>query len=460
MNDILKRILLTAMALIIAVVPFGIAESAAAQWNFGFGRCQIIPDETSAEPMYIAGYNQAAAIDGVLDYCEARAVWIDAGGQGVLMIGVDSIALSSGTAAKIRAGLEGIENCAAVNVYSTHSHASPDTLGLWGPVGEEGKNSDYMNALVKAAISAGQEAAQNVKPGRLYYGKVETDGAEMLRDSRFPYVFDANLHQLRFEAADGSAGLRMFFYCAHAESLRSDNRMISRDYPGLLCDNVTAATGDNTIFAPGAVGGLLMTKEFVDTSLRYVENLEITGEKMTAYALSIAAERELSPEMTFCRTSFTVPMENPVFLLYYSMGILDNNAFPGDSPTGFVVESEVNVLMLDGVAVAMIPGEIFPELVYGGEYGLMNPDGENPQPLTEIAAQYGVDDLLIIGLCNDELGYIVPPSDFLLNAENPYLSRITDSLGEDHYEETNSVGPQCAGAIAAAFEKSLADMTE
>ena len=67
------------------------------------------------------------------------------------------------------------------------------------------------------------------------------------------------------------------------------------------------------------------------------------------------------------------------------------------------------------------------------------------------AQEYGIDQMIAIGLCNDELGYIVPPSDFLLNEKTPYLSRTMDKRGEDHYEETNSVGPDCAACLAEAF---------
>ena len=74
-------------------------------------------------------------------------------------------------------------------------------------------------------------------------------------------------------------------------------------------------------------------------------------------------------------------------------------------------------------------------------------------PLAEIAAEVGYDNLLVIGLANDELGYIVPPSDFLLNEEVPYLLKTMDDSGENHYEETNSVGADCAIVIAEIFEQ-------
>ena len=76
-------------------------------------------------------------------------------------------------------------------------------------------------------------------------------------------------------------------------------------------------------------------------------------------------------------------------------------------------------------------------------------DGRNGGTgVRELAARQ----LLVIGLANDEIGYIVPPSDFLVNPEKPYFEKITDDKGENHYEETNSIGPACADAIADTWE--------
>ena len=77
---------------------------------------------------------------------------------------------------------------------------------------------------------------------------------------------------------------------------------------------------------------------------------------------------------------------------------------------------------------------------------------ENPKPLAQSAKEHGLEQLLVIGLANDEIGYIVPPSDFLVNPEKPYFEKITDDKGENHYEETNSIGPACADAIADTWE--------
>ena len=85
----------------------------------------------------------------------------------------------------------------------------------------------------------------------------------------------------------------------------------------------------------------------------------------------------------------------------------------------------------------------------------VNSEAANPKPLCEIAEEAGIEKLLIVGLANDELGYIVTPTDFLLNEEKPYLEKTMDYKGENHYEETNSEGPDCASCIAKAFEDVL-----
>lgn len=424
------------------------------RWHVGFGSAEILPDKESEQPLYIAGYDPGREITDVRDYCQARAVWIDTGSEGVLLIGIDCVGLDSGSVARIRQSLSDIPDCAAINVYSTHTHAAIDTMGLWGPTAIDGKNDAYMESLFRAAEKAARAAAADRHTATLRFGKVITPN--MFRDSRMPQVYDDYLYQLRFVTEDGSAGTRLFFYGAHAESLRGDNTIVSRDFPGLLCDTVTEKTGDNTMFFPGAIGGLVMTRTFVDDILTPADaerNLQITAEKLVNFAMSIRPEDEkiLAPKMKLARTEFTVALDNPIFVTYKFLGIFQNNAVKADSATGYGVKTELSILQLGNLGVALLPGEIFPELVLGGEYGKSNIWGENPEPLLTLAQKQGLDTLLVVGLANDEIGYIVPPSDFLVNPELPYLERFVDFKDEDHYEETNSVGPECAQAVADAF---------
>ena len=472
----LTALLLTAPLLLAACSPaVGVHNSSGELWTAGFGSAKIIPDNLSENPLYIAGYNQGWAVKKYIDnnslpvykdiregwgetedpdYAQARAVYLDAGSGGVLIIGIDCVALSTNYVTRIRQALSDLAKktgCVSVNVYATHSHALPDTLGLWGPIGMDGKDAGYMEKVVEAAISAGQQALSQLHKGQLSYGSVTTE--DVLYDSRYPHVYDPDLHQIRFESQDGF-GIRMFLYAAHAESLRGANKLLSRDFPGVLCDLVTAKTGDNTMFLPGAIGGLLMTREFTAAAKL---NMQKTGQILADYALSITPEQEtvLKPDMAIARTEFTCPLDNNAFLYYQFLGILQCNAETGPGRTGYQVRSEMSLLKLDSLCIALIPGEIFPELVYGGEYGSASADNQNPTPLVQTAKEFGVEKLLILGLANDELGYIVSPSDFLVNPDKPYIDKIVDKTGENHYEETNSVGPEMAHKISETFEKLL-----
>ena len=65
----------------------------------------------------------------------------------------------------------------------------------------------------------------------------------------------------------------------------------------------------------------------------------------------------------------------------------------------------------------LIPGELFPEL-YNGEFlnteTSANKKNANYTPLIKMT---DIKNNFVVGLCNDELGYIIPDNDFYLNKE-------------------------------------------
>ena len=423
-------------------------KSELGKWEIGFASAEITIPETD-DPLYIAGYKGNREIDGVLDLQKASAVWLEVSGKGILLIGVDCVGLSSNTVKKIRQGLSSFcraNDCISVNVYSTHTHAGVDTLGLWGPVGIDGKNEDYMNNLVDTAIKVAKNAFLDKSEGKLYYGEVDTNN--LLIDSRDPQEFDTMLRQFRFVSDSNSKnGIRLFSYSAHAESLRGDNTKVSRDFPGVMCDKVKQETGDDCMFMPGAIGGLIMTKEFVEP-FDAEENMRQTGEALASLVLGNTTEKEVEPKIKLEATTLWLPLDNNVYLYYRFLGVLGNNIREGIGKTGYDIETELAVLGLGEYTLVLMPGEIFPELVSGE--GLSDGD---PASLNKIANEHGIENIIIVGLCNDEIGYIVTPSTYLINPDSPYIEGIEDETGENHYEETNSVGKDVAVYISLEFEK-------
>lgn len=419
-------------------------------WQVGFSEAEIAHPENGKK--YIAGYKNGVEITGINDLQKVKAVWLDCKGGGVLIISVDCIGLTSEHIGIIRQKLESsLPKNTSINIVSTHDHAGLDTMGLWGEIGMDGKNPDFMEELISCAVSVGKKAFENRSSGRLSYQSIETEG--LLRDSREPNVYDSALRQFRF-VSDDNKTLRIVIFSAHAESLRGANTLLSADFPGELARIVKEKTGDDMIFLNGAIGGLIMTREFTnsDDGFNALENLRITGEKLAEYLLSMDEKNdiEIQPSLAFATSSFKVRLDNTLFIYYKFLGILGTNVSRAPFSSKYYVKSEVSVIRLGNKTLALIPGEIFPELISG------TGDMTDPKPLSNIHSEYFEDSELIpIGLANDELGYIIPPSDYLLDEKTPYFKEARDEYGNSHYEETNSVGIECAEKIAEAFENAL-----
>jgi len=141
-------------------------------FSAGFGNAVLTVPTDSDEPLYIAGYHNGWEITGILDEQQARALWLDDGVTSAVLIVVDCIGLSRGTVTAIRERLADFcsrTGCDSVNVVATHTHAGIDTLGLWGSVAMDGKNSDFTDILIDGAVRAAEAAYADGPKARIEY---------------------------------------------------------------------------------------------------------------------------------------------------------------------------------------------------------------------------------------------------------------------------------------------------
>ena len=168
----------------------------------------------------------------------------------------------------------------------------------------------------------------------------------------------------------------------------------------------------------------------------------------------IENETELEPKLRFLRQQFYLPVSNNVLTLLAILGTMSFKAYPWpDSATGVAKKSDMTYLTLGTQKVLTLPGENFVNTVYGGytdaEHSATGMGPEvNPAPLCEICND---PDLIVVGVTNDMTGYVVPPNDFVLNPTQPYLNGTHDRFDENHYHETNSMGPDTQRVIAETF---------
>ncbi len=433
-----------------------IKSPAGEKFTVGFGKTEILPDDLDRKKYYVAGYNLNNPAKGILDAPFAHAVWIDdnSGRGGVVFVSIDNVGMLNRDVCAIRNSLGGFMNetgCRCVNILSTHSHAGIDTMGIWGPLPLTGRDKYYMEIVRAGVRSAVKKAYADRRDGDLYLGRIEVP--EMQKDQRTPVVYSKTLTRLRFVADDGKREIYFINFASHSESLTSKNSMVSADFPCYLRKRIYEETKAETIYFVGAIGGMI-TMNLLDEDRP--KSTKMIGENLAGYALAIKKEKKLKPNLSIIRQQFYMEADNSVLMLAGALGILKVDKYVSkDAPLKFALKSEMTYIELDSLKMLLLPGELFPELAYGGylsaeESATGFGDEVNPKTLTDICDDK---ELLIFGLANDEVGYIIPPNDFLLDENIPYLNRARDRHGRNHYEETNSLGKATAGKIAEVFEK-------
>src|SRR5204862_7376346 len=108
---------------------------------------------------------------------------------------------------------------------------------------------------------------------------------------------------------------------------------------------------------------------------------------------------------------------------------------------------ELAYLRLGDLHVACIPGELYPELVYGKFQEPVEPGADFAEAPLEpsIASLMPGPKWLLIGLANDELGYIIPKRQWDKSPPHAYRRDAAQ------YGENNCCGPEDAPIILAAL---------
>jgi hypothetical protein len=113
----------------------------------------------------------------------------------------------------------------------------------------------------------------------------------------------------------------------------------------------------------------------------------------------------------------------------------------------------VAYLRLGELHVACIPGELYPELVYGQFQDPVETAADFPTAPLEptVASLMPGKRWMLVGLANDEVGYIIPKRQW--DREAPY------AYGREYsqYGEINSCGPEVAPIILDALQRRVAE---
>lgn len=428
------------------------------KYKVGFSKCEVMPDDLDTQTYWIAGHAMAKKIEGVHDPITVSAMWIGCDDNGaILMVSADCIGLTRVEVAKIRDMLSPLtkKGCKSINICCTHNHAGFDTVGYWGKLPKTGKNENYMNKLFDSICKVCNEAYENRVLGDLYIGTVNVPQAQF--DKRPPVVLHDVLTRVRFVPDDGSNETWFLNFAAHPNTLGGANRLVSADYPYYLRETIYAEKDVNVLFGVGAIGAVDPGNFCEDRP----ERTKLQGECLGKAALSINNDRKLDCDVAVLRQPYYSPVENSVLAFLSILNVMSSKKYPCDeSELGLALKSEITYVRLGDQKILLLPGEWFPETVYGGyDTAETSATGKgmeiNPTPLTEIANDKN---LLVFGVTNDMTGYVVPPNDFTLHRTQPYLSNGRDRFDRSHYHETNSLGYLTQKTVADVFAKVVKNM--
>jgi len=453
----------------------------------GAGCVTITPRvDESAPPVWLAGYGQGRRATAVHDDIYARAFYVRDDRFSVAIVACDLIGLFRDEVLRIRQELARLDLRPPVDyvlVCSTHTHAAPDTLGLWGPIGRTGISPGYLERVRRACVDAVRQAHASARSAQLVIATADVNrSGELIGDSRLPKVIDSTMTIIQAREPSGRALVTLVNVPSHPEVLGGRNTHLSSDFPSSLRQYLEERFGGTAVYTSGSIGGLLSPR--VPRSDPFTNEPMPAGdlERMTAYGRIIGriAEKALqnaAPLVGPIRVrsrEFLAPVWNPFYRLGMGLRVLDRQVFDEDgrplenlaklTPTTMpasaattpawpvlCLKSEVALLQIGPLQVAAIPGEIYPELTLGRFQRPQDPAADFPEAPLEptvfpsLRSKYR----MVIGLANDEIGYIIPKSQWDWEAPFAYGRK------ERQYGEINSCGPEVAPRLMEAFQALL-----
>lgn len=442
-------------------------EAKGAKWLLGYDSRSILLDRDDIiGKMYVGGtigLEDKFATD-IADDLKVRTVALsDNSGRGIAVFcAVDCYGISLSDVRTMRMMLQDYCIKSGINSLtftSLHQHSAVDTFGMNGNIWkmvftnpaknlvgakiENGKNAQYMANLFEKCVESIEAGVENMEAGKLYYGTAPAE--KYINDKRQPYVMDNDFTRLRFVPESGKKETWIVTSAVHCVGNGAAGTVITGDYPYYMEKELSES---NLMVILGAEQST--TPERDETTIpdydSNMSRLELTakfGKAVAEDIRKIETETEVAPILNIRYTEVLLPVENPILLLAGKAGLFENIirktglTFSALTETGYIELGK-------DLAFAVIPGEIAPEIVYGGcltkETSWSGEDWQYPSLQKTVNENRGERKLLVLGLANDQIGYIVPDNNYM-----PMIHSDSQSI------EFVSLGKNTASKLVSAF---------
>lgn len=438
--------------------------AAGARWSLGYSSASIqTGNELDGNHNVGGSLSLDKSATSIHDDQRVRVISIDDGsGRGAVVFAcIDAYGLALPDVREIRERLvyfAEANGIASINISVLHQHSAVDTFGLnanlieailKNPISNiynsfaendielmNGKNEEFMENLFIVTARAIREAYENMETGSLYYS--ETDVSEYIREKREPIICDWDLNRLRFVPDNDSSRETWLvngpIHCVGAGAGGTD---ITGDYPYYMEQYINEEADANFMLLLGAELAISNDNTPVEAEtegMERIERLQYYGRALAKELVeSTAPETEVSPLLNIRFMEYKIPVKNEILIFAAKNGLVTNLAVSNNAKdTDVDVITEIGYMELgDDLAVALIPGELEPAIAYGGALdastSYRNEDWEYPS-MQEIV---GDRELLVFGLTNDQVGYILTDNDYssIISGVNEEIVATGDEAG-------------------------------
>lgn len=428
-----------------------------AEMRAGAARRVITPDLQKHAPVYMAGFSHNRRATAIHDDLYARCLALEPARTPLVICGVDSIGLFWDDVNRIRQAVKSrLGRDADVIVAALHDHQAPDTMGLWGPnPATSGINEEYNRFVVERTAEAAAEAVENLRPATIALAKTHPPELDtFIHDNRPPDVHDSELVLLAATGADGKPIATLVNWANHPETLGSRNTELTADYPAALYKRLEERRGGLAVFVNGAVGGMQspLGAKVGDTPDNSFEKAAWIGQHVAdigADALQHAKPAKITRH-EFHERMIKIPLANKGFEQAAQADLYHGRKPAQDgrttAPVGLIRLMNGNQPVLE---IALIPGELYPELSVGGIQKYEGADFPDAPAEPAIKSLMKAPYRMLFGLADDEIGYIIPKSEW--DDKAPWLQNAPKRW----YGEVNSIGPEAAPLIVGTIQELL-----
>jgi len=375
--------------------PRDVKENTEADLLCGAAEADITPREPDWLPMPFVVHDPLLARAAVFVQGDLRIAIVGGDIFGLRKVDVDPI--------EKRLQARGLSH---LLLAMSHVHSAGDPIGIYGHY-----PSEFVKRIQDGVFEAVTEALGKVQPvGELRAASVELplDGARvagLFRNARNPGLLDPQIAVVQALGEDGRPIATLAHLACHPEGIQKEKDRpleISADFPGYLCNSLREATGAQVVFLNGALGGMVSG----DTRSRTHAETATQGKRLSQELQRLLRSAvSTSKRIAFERYRLEIPVTNPR-LIAFEMASGRGASYRGRNV------SEMFHIRLGAAEMITVPGELLPEIAF------------------EILERMKGYPRMIVGLANDEIGYIIPAYDFRAGG----------------YEESKSLGP-AAGPI-------------